>query len=207
MRRRQSHPNRPRRGYRFIGRLETEDTGAPAAAPSLPKPGPADSHSQAEGMSPEEAGAASAVLAAEPAAALWSSRHRTLLVALAVVVLAAAAVAAWLGWRKRTAVPAAAPRIMLAALAQAYGLAGQSEKAQELLKEMVARSKTSYVSPFDMAQVHIGLGDKDQAFAWLQKASQEHCPALVYLRLHPWADGLRSDPRFQDLLGRLRLPG
>lgn len=96
---------------------------------------------------------------------------------------------------------------MLAALAQAYGLAGQTERAQELLKEMVARSKTTYVSPFDIALVYIGLRDKDQAFAWLQKAYEEHCPALVYLRLHPWADGLRSDPRFQDLLGRLHLPG
>jgi TolB-like protein/DNA-binding winged helix-turn-helix (wHTH) protein/Flp pilus assembly protein TadD len=95
----------------------------------------------------------------------------------------------------------------LAALAQAYGLAGQMERARELLQEMVGRSKTSYVSPFDIALVYIGLGDKDQAFAWLQRAYEEHCPALVYLRLHPWADGLRSDPRFQNLLGRLRLPG
>jgi hypothetical protein len=86
-------------------------------------------------------------------------------------------------------------------------LAGQTERAQELLQEMVARSKTSYVSPFDIALVYVGLGDKDQAFAWLQRAYEEHCPALVYLRLHPWADGLRSDPRFRDLLGRLRLPG
>ena len=96
---------------------------------------------------------------------------------------------------------------MLAALAQAYGFTGQADKAQGLLKELIERSKTSYVSPFDIALVYIGLRDKDQAFAWLQRAYEEHCPALVYLRLHPWADGLRSDPRFQDLLGRLCLPG
>jgi TolB-like protein/Flp pilus assembly protein TadD len=96
---------------------------------------------------------------------------------------------------------------MLAALAQAYGFTGQANKAQGLLKELIERSKTSYVSPFDIALVYVGLGDKDQAFAWLHRACEEHCPALVYLRLHPWADGLRSDPRFQDLMGRLRLPG
>jgi TolB-like protein/DNA-binding winged helix-turn-helix (wHTH) protein/Tfp pilus assembly protein PilF len=96
---------------------------------------------------------------------------------------------------------------MLAALAQAYGFTGQADKAQGLLKELIERSKTTYISPYDIALVYVGLRDKDQAFAWLQKALEEHSTALIYLRMHPWADGLRSDPRFQDLLGRLRLPG
>ena len=56
-----------------------------------------------------------------------------------------------------------------------------------------------------MALIYIGLGEKDQAFAWLDKAYAERCDFLVYLPTDPMADPLRSDPRFLALLGRLGL--
>jgi hypothetical protein len=56
-----------------------------------------------------------------------------------------------------------------------------------------------------VANVYIGLGDKDQAFVWLEKAFQERSNALVWLKVWPLWDPLRSDPRFDDLLRRVGL--
>ena len=57
-----------------------------------------------------------------------------------------------------------------------------------------------------MALVYVGLGDKTQAFEWLEKAYDERCEYLVYLPTEPVADPLRSDPRFKHLLDQLGLP-
>ncbi len=67
-------------------------------------------------------------------------------------------------------------------------------------------SKTRYVSPFDLANLYLRLGDKEQALAWLEKAYQEHASGLEYLKVRPLYDPLRSDLRFQDLLRRLHFP-
>jgi len=63
-----------------------------------------------------------------------------------------------------------------------------------------------YVSPVAMVHVYIGLGDKDRAFAWLEKAYQERSNLMAFLKVEPIADPLRSDPRFDDLLRRMGLP-
>ncbi len=57
-----------------------------------------------------------------------------------------------------------------------------------------------------MALAYSGLGDKDQAFAWLEKEFQEHTGVIFMLRAYPYWDGLRSDPRYRDLLRRAGLP-
>jgi adenylate cyclase len=72
-----------------------------------------------------------------------------------------------------------------------------------LLRE---RAKTRYVSPITLAGLYARLGDNEQAIAWLEKAYQEHDSGLVYLKMDPRYDPLRSDPRFQDLLRRLHFP-
>jgi TolB-like protein/Tfp pilus assembly protein PilF len=72
-----------------------------------------------------------------------------------------------------------------------------------LLKE---RAKSRYVSPIILAGRCVRLGDKEQAIASLEKAYQEHASGLKYLKTDPSYDPLRSDPRFQDLLRRMRLP-
>jgi hypothetical protein len=90
-------------------------------------------------------------------------------------------------------------------LAHAYALAGETSKALSVLDELKELSKKRYVSPVDMAIVYTGLGDRNSAFLWLEKAYQEHAMRIQELP-EPIFDSLRSDPRFRDLMRRLGLP-
>ena len=93
-----------------------------------------------------------------------------------------------------------------AALGYAYGKAGKAEEARKVLFEMEELSKRRYVPPQEFAIIHIGLGDNDSAFMWLEKAYQEHFPTLAYLAVDPIFSGLHSDARYAELLKRLKLP-
>jgi hypothetical protein len=59
---------------------------------------------------------------------------------------------------------------------------------------------------YDIAMVYLGLGEKEQAYRWLEKGFEERSPWMVYLNLDPRLDGLRADPRFQELAHRVGLP-
>ena len=91
-------------------------------------------------------------------------------------------------------------------LAHAYAVSGERAAARELLGELEERSKTGYVSPYYIAHIHAGLGERAQALEWFDKAHEERDPMLVYLNVNPNLDGLRSEPRFRDLLRRVGLP-
>ena len=93
-----------------------------------------------------------------------------------------------------------------AQLGYAYALSGQRDKAQQILDALNEQAKRTYVTPDSFAVIYSALGDKDQAFAWLEKSFTEHSDFLVYLRVRPTLDSLRSDPRFQDLVRRVGLP-
>ena len=75
-----------------------------------------------------------------------------------------------------------------------------------MLRELQARPDSSYVSPFDIATIYAGLGDRAKTLEYLEKAYQERVPYLVYLPLDPHFDPFRSDPRFRSLLHRIGLP-
>ena len=94
----------------------------------------------------------------------------------------------------------------VAALGHAYAFAGNRRDAEKVLQTLSDRAKKSYVSPFDLALIYTALGEKDKAFALLNKAVAEHSTFLVYTKWEPRLDPLRSDPRFQDLLRRIGLP-
>ena len=94
----------------------------------------------------------------------------------------------------------------LAALGHGYASAGRESDAEQTLQTLSKRSKESYVSAFDVAAIYAGLGDKDKAFAWLDKAVAERSTFLVYSKWEPRLDPLRSDPRFNQLLKRIGLP-
>ena len=84
------------------------------------------------------------------------------------------------------------------------GRAGQMARARYALRKFRETSRRSNSDPAGMfALAYTGMGNKDEAFAWLQKAFAEHSIALLGLKVDPAYDPLRSDPRFQDLLRRL----
>ena len=91
-------------------------------------------------------------------------------------------------------------------LANAYAVAGRNREALELLKELQELSRRQYVSPYSLALVYVGLGDKDRAFEWLNKAFQERSVHLMSVQVHPRFASLRSDQRFEALVRRIGLP-
>jgi tetratricopeptide (TPR) repeat protein len=93
----------------------------------------------------------------------------------------------------------------LAALGHAYAVAHQQTEARKILKDLKERSQQTYVQPMWIAAIHLGLGEKDQAIDWLQKAYEDRSVWLVYLKVDPFFAPLRSDPRFVDLLRRVGL--
>jgi len=90
-------------------------------------------------------------------------------------------------------------------LGYAYAVSGQKSKALRVLAELQALSRRRYVNPVDFAILYTGLGEKEQAFAWLEKAYQERADRLAFLKAEPKFDPLRSDPRYADLLRRIGL--
>jgi tetratricopeptide (TPR) repeat protein len=93
----------------------------------------------------------------------------------------------------------------LGMLGLAYGLAGRQADALKILNELLDLNKIRYVTPAALVNVYIGLGDKEQAFVWLEKAYQERSNYLAYLKVFPIIDPLRSDPRYADLVRRVGL--
>jgi serine/threonine-protein kinase len=94
---------------------------------------------------------------------------------------------------------------LLALLGHLYAVTGQQAAAREIVSQLQETSGSRYVPSLYVALIYIGLGDRDQAFAWLDKAYEERCDFLVYLPTDPMADPLRTDPRFPALLERLGL--
>ncbi len=95
--------------------------------------------------------------------------------------------------------------IFLAGLAHAYAVFGKRQQAKAILAELEQRSQREYVPPYHFALVWLGLGNKEQALAWLEKAYVDRPIPLVTINSWPWFDPLRSDPRFQSLVRRIGL--
>ena len=86
-----------------------------------------------------------------------------------------------------------------------YALAGKKDKAQRLLTELEERSRKGYVSSFWVASIYHGLGDRDRAFEWFEKAYEERDGNLIYITAPPPYASLRSDPRFEMLIKKMSL--
>jgi serine/threonine protein kinase/tetratricopeptide (TPR) repeat protein len=96
--------------------------------------------------------------------------------------------------------------MMRAALAQTFGAAGRTTEAVQMLDDLTELATRKYVAPYFFAGIHIGLGENDRAIECLEKSYEEHSHWLIYLHIDPSMDGLRDDPRFQNLLRRVGLP-
>ena len=90
----------------------------------------------------------------------------------------------------------------------AYALAkeGKTAEARAVVEELVRISNQRYVSGYSIANGFNGLGDRDKALAWLERGFQEHDARLIFLKVDPKWNNLRSEPQFQDLMRRVGLP-
>ena len=94
---------------------------------------------------------------------------------------------------------------VIGVLIRAYAHAGRRVDALRLLEELKRRSKTGYVPAGAFINAYLGLGDREQAFVWLERAYQEKSNIMQFLKVHPHFDPIRSDPHFLDLLKRVGL--
>src|SRR6267143_2303222 len=90
-------------------------------------------------------------------------------------------------------------------LATAYARAGRRTEALRLINELKRRRQTGYLPAGALINPYLALGDYDQAFAWFERAYQEKSTILQFLKVHPFFDPVRDDPRFADLLRRVGL--
>jgi TolB-like protein/DNA-binding winged helix-turn-helix (wHTH) protein/Flp pilus assembly protein TadD len=94
----------------------------------------------------------------------------------------------------------------VSALGHAYALSGARDKAEMILAELRSPPEDKYISAYSLAVVFVGLGEEEQALAWLDKAYEERARRLIQLKIDPRFAELRSHPRFQSLLRRLNFP-
>jgi serine/threonine protein kinase/tetratricopeptide (TPR) repeat protein len=96
--------------------------------------------------------------------------------------------------------------LLRAALAQTFGAARRRGEAIQILDDLTRLAKQKYVPSYFFAGIHIGLGEDDRAIEYLENSYEERSHWLVYLHIDPSMDGLRSNPRLQNLLRRVGLP-
>lgn len=96
--------------------------------------------------------------------------------------------------------------VMKARLGYAQAAIGKTAEAKRILLELEHEGRERYVAPCLIAALYVALGDKEQAFAWLEKAYQQRDVLLMTLNIESYLDPLRSDSRFQELVRRVGLP-
>jgi TolB-like protein/DNA-binding winged helix-turn-helix (wHTH) protein/Tfp pilus assembly protein PilF len=94
---------------------------------------------------------------------------------------------------------------VVATAAYAYGRAGDSQRAEHAMEKLKRIDAREHVDPATFLFGYAGMGDKDQAILWLQKAYATRSTSLISLKVSPLFDNLRPDPRFQDVLHRMGL--
>ena len=90
-------------------------------------------------------------------------------------------------------------------LGGAYAAWGKKSEAKKVLSELTERATRRYVCPYEVATIYAGLGEKDSAFQWLDKAVDARADCVPWLKPDPKIDPLRSDPRYADLMRRIGL--
>ena len=93
-----------------------------------------------------------------------------------------------------------------AQLAHAYAMAGRKAEARKLLVDLTNNATHQYVAPYNIALIHLSLGESGQALQWLEKSFEDRSEWNQYFNVDPRLDPLRSDPRFKNLLRRMKLP-
>ena len=95
----------------------------------------------------------------------------------------------------------------LAGLGWAFARAGRKNEAQAILDQLLRKlAEQKYVMATHIAIIYAELQQLEETISWIERAYQERSPWMVYLNTDPRYDGLRSDPRFCDLLRRMNFP-
>jgi eukaryotic-like serine/threonine-protein kinase len=95
---------------------------------------------------------------------------------------------------------------MISQLGYVYAKAGRKNDARKAISDLKELSKKRYVAAYSIGAIYAGLNEKDEAFAWLEKAYQERSFFLLWIKMDPKVDSLRSDSRFTDLMRRIGFP-
>jgi Flp pilus assembly protein TadD len=90
-------------------------------------------------------------------------------------------------------------------LAYLLAVSGKRTEALKELENLQERGKREYVSPYNIALIYVGLGEKDKAFEWLEKAYLDHSTEMIYFKVDPLLEPLHSDSRYQNILQRMKL--
>jgi tetratricopeptide (TPR) repeat protein len=91
-------------------------------------------------------------------------------------------------------------------LAMAQAAAGNKTEARRLAQELESVAKSRYACAYEVASVHLRIGDTEKAVQWLKRSQEEQCDCMMWLKAEPWMDPLRSDPRYGDLVKRVGFP-
>jgi len=109
--------------------------------------------------------------------------------------------------RQRLTTPDRRPGLpLISSLGHAYAVGGRRAEAQKTLGELQGLSKIRHVSAYHVRLIYTGSGDEEQAFHWLGKAADEGSHQLIWLKVEPRFDPLRSDPRFAELMRKVGFP-
>jgi TolB-like protein len=95
---------------------------------------------------------------------------------------------------------------VLATSGGVYAACGKSDRAREVLHKLAGPYRDRYVCPYEIAIIHIGLGEKDEAFRSFEKGFQDRSICMPFFKVDPRLDPIRSDPRYADLVRRLAFP-
>jgi TolB-like protein len=107
----------------------------------------------------------------------------------------------------KTAIGTGEMPLMEAALGLAYAVSGKKGLTAKLADQFKAAAKKRYIPPTYFGMLFAGLGDRDKALDWLEKAFDERADGLTWLNVEPMLDEIRNDPRFQNLIRRIGLTG
>jgi pentatricopeptide repeat protein len=94
---------------------------------------------------------------------------------------------------------------VIGVLIRAYAHAGRRTEALRLLDELKRRQQKGYIPTAAFVNAYLGLGDNERAIIWLERAYEEQSLIMQYIKVHPFFDPLRGDPRFADLVRRVGL--
>jgi tetratricopeptide (TPR) repeat protein len=102
--------------------------------------------------------------------------------------------------------PPAEGSLISAGIGYVYAVSGRRDEALKIIHHFKELAKEKYVDGYQMATIYSGLGDKDEAFHWLNRGIEQRSTSNVFVKYDPFFDRLHSDPRFPEVLRRIGLP-